>query len=101
MFATHVSNDTVKQCYYASSINDLVVKYMNELTKETTDATIKWVFKNNVLVPAGKDITLTNFSADTGIYALQVAGDLTLTNIGKITGSGTAVISCRKLEHLR
>lgn len=93
MFATHVSNDTVKQCYYASSINDLVVKYMNELTKETTDATIKWVFKNNVLVPAGKDITLTNFSADTGIYALQVAGDLTLTNIGTITGSGTAVIS--------
>lgn len=92
MFATHVSNDTVKQCYYASSINDLVVKYMNELTKETTDATIKWVFKNNVLVPAGKDITLTNFSADTGIYALQVAGDLTLTNIGTITGSGKSVI---------
>ena len=46
----------------------------------------------NILDPAGKDITLTNFSADTGIYALQVAGDLTLTNIGTITGSGKSVI---------
>ena len=92
MFATDASNETVKQCYYASSMNDLVVQYMNVLTKDGPDNSIKWVFKNNVLVPAGKDITLTNFSADTGIYALQVAGDLTLTNIGTITGSGKSVI---------
>lgn len=101
MFATDASNETVKQCYYASSMNDLVVQYMNVLTKDGTDTSIKWVFKNNVLVPAGEEIALTSFNANTETYALQVAGDLTLTDIGKITGSGTAVISCRKLEHLR
>ena len=77
MFATVADGGTVKQCYYASRMNDLVIHYMNVLTEDGKDTTIKWVFKNNVLVPEGKEIALTNFNADTGTYALQVAGNLT------------------------
>lgn len=46
--ATDATGNEVIQYYYASTKNDLVVQYMQMLESETADATITWVYGNNV-----------------------------------------------------
>lgn len=45
-----------------------------------------------MLIPAGADIELKNMNATLGTYELQTAGNLTLTDVESVTGSGETVI---------
>lgn len=83
------------QFYYADYLNERVADYMNKVktdTKQSNDVQICWNFLKNAIVNSGTAITLNDFNAVMNEHEIQVAGSLTLTDTGTVTGQGEAVI---------
>lgn len=81
------------QFYYADVLNQRVADYMNLfISNYSSSGSCKCEFMKNALVPAGADIELKNMNATLGTYELQTAGNLTLTDVESVTGSGETVI---------
>ena len=87
------------QFIYADYLNSRAADYMNQLSTKP-NSNVTWNFSKDAVVAVGTSVTLSNLTADLGMYQVQVAGKLTLRNIESIVGNVSSMIGVKIGGHL-